>query len=119
MRSSREFRVLAGEFIAKHLPFLDRQWLYNVLQDKLAELLAETVEQQTSTTSNTALREAAKHTVTLAEAALSRLPTGAKTCRCRELDDGEHRPQPLCHVCSISLIKVYAVNALDGKAPRS
>jgi methionyl-tRNA synthetase len=104
----REFRQTAYEFIRAHLPFLDRNWLQDVLDKKLAELLHETVKAHTSATSNTALREAAKEGVRLIDHVRDYMPNNAKACRCKDLDNGEHAPQPICHMCALA----RAANAL-------
>jgi hypothetical protein len=113
MGAPAEFGEAAYHFVRKHLKFLDRNWLSDVLDPALAELLSTTVTKHTSSTSNTALREATKAIAGLAEHALTHLPHDARKCRCRDLDNGEHMPQPICHVCAISNIKVRAERALD------
>ena len=108
-----EFRQIAREFARKHLPFLDRNWLQDVYEDLVGELLAETVEKHTSKTSNTALRQAAQEASELADHALRHLPSGARKCRCPELDNGEHAQQPICHVCALNRIKGTSTRALE------
>jgi len=109
----QELRAAAAKFTREHLAFLDRNWLYDVLDRKLADLLNRVVKEHTSTTSNTALREACKQAEGLADHALQHLPSATKGCRCRELNDGEHSLQPICSVCAIKRIKYYATQALE------
>jgi len=99
-----EFDQIARQFIREHLSFLDRNWLYDVLDQKLAKLLERVVKEHTSTTSNTALRKVVREGAMWAEDALRLLPTQSKKCRCQELDDGEHKPQPLCHYCLLGML---------------
>jgi hypothetical protein len=113
VRSHVEFRYIAHEFARKHLPFLDRNWLQEVFLDNLAALLAKTVKEHTSKTSNTALREAAEEAVGLADHAIRYLPSGARKCRCSDLDNGEHAQQPICHVCALNRIRGISASALE------
>lgn len=108
-----EFQNAARAFTRKHLPFLDRNWLYDTFERLLAELLHVTVKEHTSGTSNTALREACKATIELVEHVKAYMPSAAKKCICRELDDGDHKPQPLCHWCSLGRIAYHAEKALN------
>jgi hypothetical protein len=98
----REFRQAAYQFVRAHLPFLDRNWLQDVLDGKLAEFLHQTVKAHTSSTSNTAIREAAKNAVGLLDHIRVYMPSNAKACRCKDLDNGEHAPQPICHMCALA-----------------
>jgi hypothetical protein len=98
-----EFRAIAYEFIQAKLAFFDREWR-DKLAKELALLIEKTVKAHTSAVSNTALRDALAHNERMAAHALAFLPFSAKQCRCIELDDGEHRPQPICHYCAINAI---------------
>jgi hypothetical protein len=113
----RELRNSARHFTRKHLAFLDRNWLGDVFEDLLAGLLHSTVKEHTSETSNTALREACQSTLELVDHVKTCMPSGAKRCRCDELNDGEHRPQPICHWCALGSIQGHASRAL--KTPTS
>lgn len=108
-----ELRNAASRFVREHLPFLDRSWRYEVLERLLAELFHTTVKAHTSQTSNTALRDACLATVELVDHVRTYLPSSAKKCICRELDSGEHAPQPLCHYCTLGSIKARAQRALE------
>jgi len=103
--AAREFRVIAHAFVHTRAAFCDREWRDKVAED-LALLIEKTVKEHTAITSNTPLRDALQHNKTMAEHALAFLPGGAsaRQCRCRELDDGEHRPQPICHACALHAI---------------
>jgi len=109
----QEFRVIAWDFIHSKLPFFVREWR-DKLADELSHVIEDTVEAHTSDVSNTALRDALKHNETMAQHALSHLPYGTKKCRCKELDDGEHKPQPICHYCAIGAIERRAHHALKS-----
>ena len=102
---SQELDSLAYHFIRQHLPFLDRNWLNDVLDRRLAELLTRVVKEHTASGDNTAvLRAAVVNAAEWAEAILQRLPSEAKSCRCKELDNGEHAPQPTCHYCMLKAL---------------
>jgi hypothetical protein len=98
-----EFR--AHRFLRQHLSFLDRNWLSDVLDRRLGELLTQVVKEHTATGDNTAvLRAAVVNAAEWAEAILQRLPSEAKSCRCKELGSGEHAPQPTCHYCMLKAL---------------
>jgi hypothetical protein len=40
------------------------------------------------------------------------LPRTMQNCRCKELDNGEHAPQPPCHVCVLHRLRTRAKEAL-------
>jgi hypothetical protein len=107
-----EFDSLAYKFNETHLKFLDRNWRYDVLNKLLSELLAQTVKEHTSAESNTVLRQAVRDGICLSLLALTHLPSTAQRCRCSELDDGEHKPQPLCHLCCLRKLQVVFQEAL-------
>lgn len=111
----------AVRFVQEHIPFLDTDFRIKV-RDKLASLLDGVVKKHTSSTTNTALRETLRTVEVLAKHAHEVLPT--KVCHCPALDNGDHAPQPLCHVCTIKRIRAVALAVLadadkvvaDGKA---
>lgn len=109
----RELRQAAYEFVREHLPFLDRNWLQDVLDGKLAELLHKTVKAHTSKTSNTALREAAKAGIGYIDHVRDYMPNNAKACRCKELDNGEHAAQPICHMCALARAAGTLLKAIE------
>ena len=105
MTTTMEFERAARQFLREHLPMLDRNYLEDTLGPAFAALLEKTVTEHTSKTSNTALRAAARDAMQLAQHAKSHMPSGASKCRCRELDNGEHALQPICHICALSRIE--------------
>jgi len=111
-----EFDRLAAKFADHDLPFLDPRWRRDVLAPALSALLERVFVEHTTPAKNTALREAATEIAGLADHALRHLPFEARRCRCDELNDGEHKPQPVCHVCALHRIKSSAEGALKAEA---
>ena len=107
-----EFRKAAREFVRQHLPFLDRNWVEAVLERFLSELLYKTVQEHTSATGNTTLREACLSTVEGIDHVFTYLPRTMQNCRCKEMDNGEHAMQPPCHVCTLHRLRARAKDAL-------
>jgi len=102
----------AVDFVRETIPFLDRDYRSEV-RDKLSVLLARVVQKHTSTAENTALIDAIVSMERMAKHAYDVLPTNR--CNCPALDNGEHAPQPLCHVCTLRRIQCVASEALkDG-----
>jgi hypothetical protein len=108
-----EFSRIASAFTYARLSFFSSTWLDKFIGD-LTRLLESTVKEHTSDVSNTSLREAALRTDSLVDHVIRHLPNGARACRCPELDDGEERAQPICHLCALRAIQRHTREALPG-----
>jgi hypothetical protein len=107
-----EFTQIAYTLINEKLGFLSSEWR-GKFEGELSGLLARIVRQYTSKENNTALREACRSVVALADHTLTVLPSNAKACRCAAFDNGDDRAQPICHVCAIHQLRSTAVKALE------
>lgn len=104
--------VTAFHFLRENFPFLDQRWIQNFVQPKLAALIETKVKEHTSEVRNTALIEACREIVSLTDHALIHMPSGGRKCYCSDLNDGEHKPQPVCARCAIAKAKKCAADAL-------